>query len=100
MNAVLGLAQPFQPGPVVTDRREEPVDGPWPLVELVGDRIALCLAGERQVSALRPVRSQEPVGVLTGPALPRAMGVAAGDRDPGLGGQFGRARQLLPLVIG
>ena len=100
MNGVLGLAQTFQPGPIDTDPWKEAVDRPWPLVEAVSDLIELFLAGEHQVSALRPVRSEEPVGVLAGPALPRAMGVAAGDLDPGLSGQFGRARQLLPLVIG
>ncbi len=100
MNGVLGLAQTFQPGPIDTDPWKEAVDRPWPLVEAVSDLIELFLAGEHQVSALRPVRSEEPVGVLAGPALPRAMGVAAGDLDPGRGSQFGMSRPLLPLVIG
>lgn len=100
MNGVLGLAQTFQPSPIDTDPWKEAVDRPWPLVEAVSDLIELFLAGEHQVSALRPVRSEEPVGVLAGPALPRAMGVAAGDLDPGRGSQFGMSRPLLPQVIG
>lgn len=76
------------------------MDRAWPLVEAIGDRLELLLAVEGQVRALRQVLSEEPMGVLAGAALPGALGVAAGDLDSGLSGQFGMARQLLPLVIG
>ena len=74
VNGARGLVQTFHHGPVDTDGWEVAVDRPWPLVEAVSDRIELFLAVERQVSALRQVLSQEPVGVLAGPPLPGAMG--------------------------
>ena len=46
------------------------MDSPWPLVEPIGDRIELLLAVEGQVRTLRQVRSEEPMGVLAGAALP------------------------------
>lgn len=76
------------------------MDRRWPLVEPLGDHIELFLAVDGQVGALREVLAQEAVGVLAGPALPGAMRVAKVDLDPGLGGQLGMARHLLPLVIG
>ncbi len=100
VNGALGLVKTFHHGPVDADGWEVAVDRPWPLVEPISDRIELFLAVERQVSALRQVLSQEPVGVLAGPSLPGAMGVAEVDLHPGLGGQLGMARHLFALVIG
>lgn len=57
------------------------MDGPWPLVEPIGDRIELHLVVEGQVRALRQVLSEEPNGVLTGASLPGAMGVTEVDRS-------------------
>ena len=42
----------------------------------------------------------EAVGVLAGPALPRAMRVAEVDLHPGLGGQLGTACYEVPIHNG
>jgi hypothetical protein len=100
VNGARGLVKTLHHGPVDANRWKVAVDGPGPLVETLGDRIELFLAVDGQVGALRQVLAQEAVGVLAGPALPGAMRVAEVDLDPGLGGQLGMARHLLPLVIG
>ena len=100
VNGALGLVKTFQHGPIDTDRWKVAVDRPWPLVEAFRDRIKFFLAVDGQVRTLRQVLAQEAVGVLAGPSLPGAMGVAEVDLDPGLGGQLGMARHLLPLVVG
>ena len=100
VNSARGLVKTLQHGPVDADGWKVAVDCPGPLVETFRDRIELLLAVDGQVRALGEVLAQEAVGVLAGPPLPGAMRVAAGDLDPGLGGQLGRARHLLPLVVG
>ncbi len=100
VNSARGLIKTFHHGPVDADGWKVAVDRPGPLVETLGDRIKLFLAVEGQVRPLWEVLAEEAVGVLAGPPLPGAMGVAEIDRDAGLGGHFGMARHLLPLVVG
>jgi DNA modification methylase len=100
VNSACGLVKTLHHGSVDADRCKVAVDRPGPLVESLRDRIKLFLAVEGQVCPLGEVLAEEAVGVLAGPPLPRAMGVAEVDLDPGLGGQLGMARHLLPLVVG
>ena len=100
VNSARGLIKTFHHGPVDADPWKVAVDRPGPLVEALGDRIERFPAIAGQVGTLRQVLAEEPMGVLAGPALPRAIRVAAGDLDPSLGSQLGMACPLLPLVIG
>ena len=45
-----------------------------PAVELAGDLVEFCLCHAGETLALREVLAQQAVGVLVGPALPRARG--------------------------
>ena len=58
---------------------------------------AVCLA---QVGASGEVLAQQPVGVLVGPALPRALRIAEVDRQAGLDPQLGVLGHLGALVPG
>ncbi len=100
VNSATGLSKTFHHGPVDTDRWKVTMDRAWALVEALRDVIELFLAEGGQVGALRQVLAEEAVGVLAGAALPGAVGIAEVDLHPGIGGQFGMARHLLPLVIG
>src|SRR5216684_7106432 len=48
----------------------------WPFVELTSHFVQIGLRVHRQVGALREVLSQQAVGVLVRPALPRALRIA------------------------
>ena len=100
VNSARGLIKTLHHGPVDADGWKVAMDRPGPLVETLGDRIQLFLAVEGQVRPLGEVLAEEAVGVLAGPPLPGAMGVAEVDLDPGLSGQLGMARHLFALVIG
>ena len=45
-------------------------------IQAMGDGVQLALRVPRQVRALRQVLAQQPVGVLLGAALPRAVRIA------------------------
>src|SRR5713101_2836707 len=59
----------------------------WPFVELTSHFVQIGLRVRRQVGALRKVLSQQAIGVLVRPALPRALRIAKIDVD------FGRQRK-------
>src|SRR5882724_1010587 len=48
----------------------------WPFVELTSHFVQIGLRVRRQVGALRKVLSQQAIGVLVRPALPRALRIA------------------------
>ena len=48
----MGLTDIFQPGLVDADGRVEAVDVAWPIFELIGNRIKLRLAVNRQIGGL------------------------------------------------
>src|SRR5713101_7774042 len=58
----------------------------WPFVELTSHFVQIGLRVHRQVGALREVLSQQAVGVLIRPALPRALRIAKINVD--VGGQL------------
>src|SRR6516164_8541647 len=64
----------------------------WPFIELPSYSVELRLRVHRQVGSLGKILPQQPVGVLIGPTLPRALRVAKVDVD------FGRQRK--PPMIG
>src|SRR6267154_3384991 len=59
----------------------------WSFVELTSHFVQIGLRVHRQVGALREVLSQQAIGVLVRPALPRALRIAKIDVD------FGRQRK-------
>src|SRR6266849_2618279 len=59
----------------------------WPFVELASHFVQIGLRVRRQVGALRKILSQQAIGVLVRPALPRALRIAKIDVD------FGRQRK-------
>src|ERR1700682_3494495 len=59
----------------------------WSFVELTSHFVQMGLRMHRQVGALRKVLSQQAIGVLVRPALPRALRIAKIDVD------FGRQRK-------
>src|SRR6266481_148960 len=63
----------------------------WPFVELTSHFVQIGLRVHRQVGALRKVLSQQAIGVLVRPALPRALRITKIDVD------FGRQRK--PTMI-
>ena len=81
-------------------RRAERMGCARSAVEAVGDGIEFVLAVQRQVGALGQVLAQQPIGVLAGAALPRAVGVAEVDLHARLRGQVCVARHLFALVVG
>ena len=58
-------------------------------VEGGGDRLDLGCGPSGEVGAFGEVLAQQPVGVLVGAALPRALGVGEEDGYVGLGGELG-----------
>src|SRR5258708_11134185 len=69
-------------------------------VQAVGDGVEFVLTVDREIRALGQVLAQQPVGVLTGAALPRAVRVGEVDLDAGGRAEFLMARHLLALVVG
>src|SRR5271165_3099224 len=65
---------------------------PWPFIELPSHSIQLCLRVHRQIGSLEKILPQQPVGVLIGSTLPRALRIAEVDVDVG--------RQRKPPMIG
>lgn len=75
------------------------MDGAWPVVELVSNRIELRLAVNRQIRALGQVLPDQPVDVLAVAALLRAMRVTEVDLDARVGTQLCMPRHLFALVV-
>ena len=71
-----------------------------PAIEPSRDAIQLRLTHLREVGAFRQVLTQQTVGVLVGPALPRTVGVAEVDLDVGGEGERVMGRQFQPAVPG
>ena len=69
-------------------------------VHAVGYGVEFVLRVDRPIGALGQVLTQQPVGVLAGTALPRAVRVAEIDPHAGGSGQVCMARHLLALVVG
>ena len=69
MRAGEGLGEDLQ-------RCEPVVCSSWSVVHAVGDAVKLVLTEDTEVRALGQVLAQQPVGVLTGAALPGAVRVA------------------------
>src|SRR6202140_5700058 len=69
-------------------------------VEAGGDGIEFVLAVNREVSALWQVLPQQPVGVLAGTALPRAVRIAEVHAHDGGGAELLMAGHFLTLVVG
>ena len=84
---------------VHADGRVEAVNGPGPAVELVGNRIELLLAVDRQVHALGQILSNEPVDVLETAQMPRAVRVAEVHLHACVGRQLRVPGHLLALVV-
>ena len=82
-------------------QRRAPVEGGSRLVvHLVGDSIEVVLAVHRQVRPFGQVLPQQPIGVLTGTALPRAVRIAEVDLHARALGEALMARHLAALVVG
>src|SRR5215217_157277 len=71
-----------------------------PTVERVGDGGEILGAVSREVGAFGEVLPEQPVGVLVGAALPRALRVAEVDLQAGLDLQAGVLGQLGALIPG
>src|SRR6516165_4116401 len=71
-----------------------------PAVELAGDLVELCLGYPREALAFREVLAKQTVGVLVGPALPGAAGIAEVHLDAGLDVEPPVLCHLLSLVPG
>lgn len=95
----MGLTNFFQHGLVDADRRVEAMDRARPVVELVGNRIELRLAVDRQIVALGKVLPDQPIDVLAAAALPRAVRVAEVHLDSRAGCQLRMPGHLLVLVV-
>ena len=79
--------------------RVEAVRGPWSAVQAVGDGVEIVLTEAAQVRALGQVLAQQPVGVLAGAALPRAVRIAEVHRHAGARAELRVLGQLLALVV-
>jgi hypothetical protein len=73
---------------------------PRPFVELTRHLVQMGLRVHRQVGALREVLSQEAVGVLIRPALPRALRIAEVNVDVGRQRKASMIRKFLAAVPG
>jgi hypothetical protein len=63
-------------------KRRGPVETfSWPGIQLMGDGVQLALRIARQIRPLGQVLAQQAIGVLIGPALPRAMRIGEEDLD-------------------
>src|ERR1700751_1597318 len=69
-------------------------------VEAVGDAIEFVLAVDREVSALRQILPQQPVGVLAGTALPWTVRIAEVHAHAGGGAELLMPGHFLTLVVG
>ena len=69
-------------------------------VEAMRDGIQLTLCVPRQVRTLGQVLAQQPVGVLVGAALPRAVRIGKEDQDCESAGQPHVLGHLFPPIIG
>src|SRR5580700_3521151 len=72
----------------------------WSFVELTSHFVQIGLRVHRQVGALRKVLSQQAIGVLVRPALPRALRIAKIDVDVGRQRKATMSRQFLAPVPG
>src|SRR6476469_3654438 len=72
----------------------------WSFVELTSHFVQMDLRMHRQVSALWKVLSQQAIGILVRPALPRALRVAKIDIDVGRHSKAPMIRQFLAPVPG
>ncbi|MEY2527727.1 MAG: hypothetical protein QOE73_2498 [Verrucomicrobiota bacterium] len=72
----------------------------WPFVELTSHVVQSGLRVHRQVGALREVLSQQAVGVLVRPALPRALRVAKINIDVGRQRKSSMVGKFLAPVLG
>src|SRR6476620_5272198 len=72
----------------------------WSFVELTSHFVQMGLRMHRQVGALRKVLSQQAIGVLVRPALPRALRIATIDVDFGRQRKATMIRQFLSPVPG
>src|SRR5258707_9953563 len=69
-------------------------------VEAVGDGIEFVLTVDREVRALWQILTQQPVGVLTGAALPGTVRIAEVHAHAGGGAELLMAGHFLALVVG
>jgi hypothetical protein len=70
------------------------------IVQAVGNVVEFGLRVDGQIGALGQVLPQQPIGVLAGATLPRAVGVAEVHLHARAGGEITVARYLLALVVG
>ena len=70
---------------------------PWPFVELTSHFVQMGLRVHRQIGALREVLSQQAIGILVRPALPRALRIAKIDVDVGRQRKATMIRKFLDL---
>lgn len=96
----MGLTDFFQHGVVDADLRIEAVNGAWPAVELIGNRIERLLAVNRQIRAFGQVLSDKHVDVLVTAALPGAVWIAEVDFDARIGCRPWLLCHRLALVVG
>ena len=69
-------------------------------VEAIGNRIQLVLGIHAQIGSLGQVLPQQPIRVLAGAPLPRAVRITKVDLHPRVGRQLLVATHLLALVVG
>src|SRR5258707_12640095 len=69
-------------------------------VEAVGDGIEFVLTEDRDVSTLRQILPQQPVGVLAGTALPWTVRIAEVHAHAGGGAELLMPGHFLTLVVG
>src|ERR1700687_5993601 len=72
----------------------------WPFVELTSHFVQIGLRVHRQVGALGKVLSQQTIGVLIRPALPRALRIAKVTVDVGRQRKSSMVRKFLAPVPG
>src|SRR5258706_1944322 len=72
----------------------------WSFIELTSHFVQIGLRVHRQVGALRKVLSQQTIGVLIGPALPRALWIAEVNIDAGRQRKSSMIRKFLAPVPG
>ena len=71
---------------------------PWPFVKLTSHFVQMSLRVHRQVGAFQKVLSQQTIGVLIGPALPRALRIAEVNIDVGRQRKSSMIRKFLAPV--
>src|SRR6476660_8308449 len=72
----------------------------WSFVELTSHFVQMGLRMHRQVGALRKILSQQAIGILVRPALPRALRIAKIDVDVGRQRKATMIRKFLAPVPG